>query len=441
MKPLKLKENFSKTSKAHTAPLFLAFCLVILPFPLLSGEFGGKLRGKHETRGCVATTTVQPLPYDCFHGVTWKLFTAVENNYRSVDVQPTAECAVGKWSKLIWAACFGLIWQSLQTLQVILYFTLVKGKYGRCWCQQKKAWQFSAALRSHRYGLVQNNTSVVRISTGVVLENPQSPLRPEASWKGWKDSSIHCWNLHCCKQVGTHAQTQICKKESKKQNEQIEIGFRREFWSTTCPNADWPWVGYRVLSSQGTGCLGGVVRHGVIRLSLVNASHLYFIWFLRTATPDISTGMNSGVTISYPAGVRIWQLQQAIQVFLMHRQSASQLLLPFPTSPGCSHEEVLLLPQSSPWLPSTKHASTLRLRCRQSVRVVRSKFGSGFLHDQTLAVDRYDMRPFNAFHDQVSNIHPPQIGFEQQKVELAPKLQLSRLCTLGERPWQILQKR
>ena len=316
MKPLKLKENFSKTSKAHTAPLSLAFCLVILPFPLLSGEFGGKLRGKHETRGCVATTTVQPLPYDCFHGVTWKLFTAVENNYRSVDVQPTAECAVGKWSKLIWAACFGLIWQSLQTLQVILYFTLVKGKYGCCWCQQKKAWQFSAALRSHRYGLVQNNTSVVRISTGVVLENPQSPLWPEASWKGWKDSSIHCWNLHCCKQVGTHAQTQICKKESKKQNEQIEIVFRREFWSTTCPNADWPWVGYRVLSSQGTGCLGGVVRHGVIRLSLVNASHLYFIWFLRTATPDISTGMNSGVTISYPAGVCIWQLQQGIQVLL-----------------------------------------------------------------------------------------------------------------------------
>ena len=66
---------------------------------------------------------------------------------------------------------------------------------------QKNTWQFSAALRSHRYGLEQNNTSVVRISTGVVLENPQSPLWPEASWK---DSSIHCWNLHCCKQVGTH---------------------------------------------------------------------------------------------------------------------------------------------------------------------------------------------------------------------------------------------
>jgi len=34
----------------------------------------------------------------------------------------------------------------------------------------------TAFMVSHRYGLVQNNTSVVRISTGVVLENPQSPL-------------------------------------------------------------------------------------------------------------------------------------------------------------------------------------------------------------------------------------------------------------------------
>ena len=87
MKPSKL-QNDSKTA----ASLFLVFCQVILLFPLVSRyKFGGKFRGKHETRGCVATTTVQPLPYDCFHGVTWKETVYTK---RSVDVQPTAECAM-----------------------------------------------------------------------------------------------------------------------------------------------------------------------------------------------------------------------------------------------------------------------------------------------------------------------------------------------------------
>lgn len=70
-------------------------------------------------------------------------------------------------------------------------------------------------------------------------------------------------------------------------------------------------------------------------------------------------------------------------------------------SRSCLNKEVLLLPQSSPWLHSTKHASTLRLRCRQSVRVVRSKFGSDFVYlDHTLAVDRYGT--FHSFHHQAT---------------------------------------
>lgn len=40
--------------------------------------------GKHETRGCVATTTVQPLPFDCFHGVAWQIFRKA--------VQATCSC-------------------------------------------------------------------------------------------------------------------------------------------------------------------------------------------------------------------------------------------------------------------------------------------------------------------------------------------------------------
>lgn len=143
-------------------------------------------------------------------------------------------CHVVKWSKWIWAACLRQCLQTLSKSFRISHLSReIMGKAGIADTKEHLA-ILSGTEEPQIWPGAKQHFCCSHFDRGCARKSSE----PFVTWSKLKRLINPLLKLALL-QASRHTDTDLQKG---KQNEQIEIRFRREFWSTTCLNADWPWV-------------------------------------------------------------------------------------------------------------------------------------------------------------------------------------------------------